>query len=626
MEIEHVHTIFDENYSRIIKEIQNTRKLLKNGSYFDDDDFDEYDFPFVAYDTYYGKELFINDISNRINYNVRQNSEMMIKVEQLWTEISNVIQEYKYKEQEHKLEQEELERQQQITENKRRVRRRLEISQEQLNSAKEEVNRMLELKVKKSVKQFMENKIISKIPMEEQEKLWHYYEDNFKQNNEGIKLRIGTKDNPLIIMPPKQPSDINTFLALHIQNDEDIETNDNKATQIIEQYKFTKKLKPIELYLLLIKPNNTADYPYLRRFDNQIEFGSKTLSDWYERYKMIYKEANPEGSKSLSSTVMTPIEDTKDEIKILFPYRSKIKAYEKVNKEYIDISPTTDVKDHRMKDLRRAQRPYFSNYPNSWEIDIAFASDPKYKGFLNQYLFCININTKYLRVYPIKGKNALEITLVITQFLDELPVGNVRGDGEKAFKTVFDNIKPVNPNLKTYFTTSPFTNRNRVVDSVIRNFRNVLSNPYHFADNDKVQQLVKIYNQTPHAAFKNKYTPIQVQNNPDLEGYFIRQWESELRDVMIEQKRLGIKDYKPGNVLEVHIDFGETALKFTKKRRIMNHLATFVEYRNGNVFCKPITMNNKYSRDGIEIPIQFTRKIADNIEQIPSSYKTLFSI
>jgi hypothetical protein len=137
---------------------------------------------------------------------------------------------------------------------------------------------------------------------------------------------------------------------------------------------------------------------------------------------------------------------------------------------------------------------------------------------------------------------------------------------------------------------------------------------------------VKIYNQTPHAAFKNKYTPIQVQNNPDLEGYFIRQWESELRDVMIEQKRLGIKDYKPGNVLEVHIDFGETALKFTKKRRIMNHLATFVEYRNGNVFCKPITMNNKYSRDGIEIPIQFTRKIADNIEQIPSSYKTLFSI
>jgi hypothetical protein len=205
-------------------------------------------------------------------------------------------------------------------------------------------------------------------------------------------------------------------------------------------------------------------------------------------------------------------------------------------------------------------------------------------------------------------------------------VNNVRGDGEKAFKKVFDNIKSVNPNFKTYFTTSPFTNRNRVVDSVIRNFRNVLTNPYHFADNDKVQQLVKIYNQTPHAAFKNKYTPIQVQNNPDLEGYFIRQWESELRDVMIEQKRLGIKDYKPGNILEVHIDFGETALKFSKKRRNMNHLATFVEYRNGNVFCKPITMNNEYSRDGIEIPIQFTRKIADNIEQIPLSYKTLFSI
>jgi hypothetical protein len=38
-----------------------------------------------------------------------------------------------------------------------------------------------------------------------------------------------------------------------------------------------------------------------------------------------------------------------------------------------------------------------------------------------------------------------------------------------------------------------------------------------------IQEAVNKYNRTTHKAFDKQYSPLQVQNNPDLEEYFIRQ-------------------------------------------------------------------------------------------------------
>jgi hypothetical protein len=98
-------------------------------------------------------------------------------------------------------------------------------------------------------------------------------------------------------------------------------------------------------------------------------------------------------------------------------------------------------------------------------------------------------------------------------------------------------------------------------------------------------ELVDDYNHIFYFAFYHLFTPFQVQFTRDLERYFIKENEYRLQDINERQEEAGLRDYKPGNILLIHLDFAKTGSKFTKKRRTFNKLAKFIYYDFGNVKC-----------------------------------------
>jgi hypothetical protein len=110
--------------------------------------------------------------------------------------------------------------------------------------------------------------------------------------------------------------------------------------------------------------------------------------------------------------------------------------------------------------------------------------------------------------------------------------------------------------------------------------------------------LVEDYNHTPHNAFYGMFTPFQVQFTRDLERYFIKENEYKLEKINQMQEKNNLKDYKPGNILLIHLDFSKTASRFIKKRRTFNKLARFISYDFGNVKCHVYNVTEKY----IKIP------------------------
>jgi hypothetical protein len=64
---------------------------------------------------------------------------------------------------------------------------------------------------------------------------------------------------------------------------------------------------------------------------------------------------------------------------------------------------------------------------------------------------------------------------------------------------------------------------------------------------------VNLYNRTKHKAFDKRYSPVEVQNNPELEEYFIRRNQEKLNDALKRQRYNEFLDYEPENILLVHI-------------------------------------------------------------------------
>jgi hypothetical protein len=95
---------------------------------------------------------------------------------------------------------------------------------------------------------------------------------------------------------------------------------------------------------------------------------------------------------------------------------------------------------------KKFQRSYFSPKRNSWEIDLMFIN---YKDY--------NAGLKYEQILEVLGH--------IIQY----------GDSEKAF-ILTDNIKRffASNGISYFFTSNHHTNRNRVVDRVIRTLRDMM--------------------------------------------------------------------------------------------------------------------------------------------------------
>ncbi|KAA6385424.1 MAG: hypothetical protein EZS28_019047, partial [Streblomastix strix] len=190
----------------------------------------------------------------------------------------------------------------------------------------------------------------------------------------------------------------------------------------------------------------------------------------------------------------------------VFPFKSKVKQYEKINQ--VKITIPTQIKDAKVKPLNKLQRHYFSPKLGSWEIDLVFGVNSVTRR-RQHYLFAININTKYLVVIPliVDEKNATYILAALKKLINQVYVNNIRGDCETGFKANIIRQFCEDNKISLYFTGSPYTQHNRVVDSVIRTIRNGFGQDLiGFATPSQMQQMVEICNKTPHLAFMNSPT------------------------------------------------------------------------------------------------------------------------
>ncbi|KAA6389701.1 MAG: hypothetical protein EZS28_014775 [Streblomastix strix] len=336
-----------------------------------------------------------------------------------------------------------------------------------------------------------------------------------------------------------------------------------------------------------------AEQNVLINHADDVQIIGKTLLEWYviyqteaEKYNAPLRRARSIRRQDINiSHVSEQIKRVGQPPALLqvFPFKSKIKQYEQINQ--VKITNPTQIKDIKVKPRNKLQRPYFSPKLGSWEIDLVFGINPVTRR-RQHYLFAININTKYLVVIPliVDEKNARYILDALTKLIKQVYVNNIRGDGETGFKANIIKRFCNDNRITFYFTGSPFTQHNRVVDSVIRTIRNGFGQDLlGFASPSQMQQMVEIYNKTPHLAFMNKFTPKQVQYNREFEGKFIRQKQAQLEQVMIRQQQENLLDFKNGNILMVHADFSRLPIRFQKQRRQFNELATFIACKNGNV-------------------------------------------
>ncbi|KAI5495125.1 hypothetical protein TVAGG3_0782090 [Trichomonas vaginalis G3] len=111
-----------------------------------------------------------------------------------------------------------------------------------------------------------------------------------------------------------------------------------------------------------------------------------------------------------------------------------------------------------------------------------------------------------------------------------------------------------------------------------------------------IQQLVYYYNNTWHRTINMK--SVEMKNDISKEWEYIRKQMERLNDVKREQINSGLMNFKQGDKVLIHLDYGKTDKSMTKRRRRFDTIAEFVRYINGNAL---VEVDNKL----IEIPIYF---------------------
>jgi hypothetical protein len=312
------------------------------------------------------------------------------------------------------------------------------------------------------------------------------------------------------------------------------------------------------------------------------------------------------------------------------------------------------VPDFKLKPLHQLYRPYFSPQFDSYEMDYVNTGrffDEKNQVHIQNYLFVININTKYLFSVPLPAGEAPSVERttqaleVVFQKLYPKSIDNLRADADTAFGRTDLNIdisitnKKLSQNQRTlfnylnfkgvkrvFFSSSKFTNKNRCVDRAIRTIRDLVGQKViRLLNPDIVEHLVDLYNQTPHSAFLHKFSPSEVQNNPEIEGVYIRHQKRVLQEVQDKESEVGINLYKPGNIIMIYIPKDKTSHQFDKRRRNFSDLAVFINYKNGNVVCELLDQL-LFKNPIIEIPIYYTKFVSDNVYTLPQIYKDVFVI
>jgi len=252
------------------------------------------------------------------------------------------------------------------------------------------------------------------------------------------------------------------------------------------------------------------------------------------------------------------------------------------------------IKDGKLKIYSKGlKKPTFWREPGYYEVDLM---QLKYINFAEQnitsskarinkkstgyILFMIGINTKYVFIFNLETKSQEELLQAIENIMKKIktPIKGIKFDGESG-------LKALNLNIEKYSNSSPYSNHNRIVDRVIKTFRDALGvdiNNDLFNDFDKVRQLRKFYNNRVNRS--TGYTPKEMHNNPALEWVYIGKKEQELLQVKRNLKNKGLLNLKPNQLLQVSVTDKNNRLK--KKQRTFDRLARFIKYTGGNAEVK----------------------------------------
>ena len=432
-------------------------------------------------------------------------------------------------------------------------------------------------------------------------------------------------ENDLVRMAPdislEHLPEINKQIQLHIQN---INTVVSKSIdKVLRQNLHNPNLPPDDE--LLKKVMIPTDYNALSKAYNLMErlddlYGSRTLRNILDEIKITHRrnqlnlKASEESRQKAQSKKkmlqhMVSIRPDVSGATIAYPFKSKVKSYTKANSRHVHYNyiPTLHIPDEK-----QFHRPYYSNEPGGWEIDLAF----KICNSNDIWLFCININTRYLVVYSIPDKSSNNIINRMTELIQNYDVRSVRGDGEKGFKSLDGLLQ--NHGISRFWTSSKFTFHNKIVDSVIKTIRNAIG--YRDISAEQLQQIVNYYNHTKHNGIG--CTPFEMQNNIDLEYQYIRWCNNKLQKALLLQDLYKMNRYEPGNILLVHVDKSKTSNLFEKRRTYYDRLGEFLEYINGNVRVRlltPVLIGKKPVSD-IVLPIFHTMLLAKNKSSIPDQY------
>jgi hypothetical protein len=151
----------------------------------------------------------------------------------------------------------------------------------------------------------------------------------------------------------------------------------------------------------------------------------------------------------------------------------------------------------------------------------------KFRGY-DRILILIDILSRKAFAYPMKSNKLDEIKENYNKFLKEVPKPYLLIGDDEFNKSSFIKLNQENE-TKTSFVVSKEEhissgNSLGIIDRFIRTFRSLLLKYMVLNDTtnwlDAIDKLLKNYNNTPHSAFKNAYTPNEVWKSEKLQDKF----------------------------------------------------------------------------------------------------------
>ena len=184
----------------------------------------------------------------------------------------------------------------------------------------------------------------------------------------------------------------------------------NEKTRIKDIKEFAKRLlinfNHDEQAYLIKNPygeyNERAQYLYEK-------MNNLTLDEYYETYKDDWRDKHNVERKDYRKykSLMPDI--------LNYPFKSKRNDY--INDVIKDN--LNNIPDYRIN--KKLMKPTYATHPYSYEIDIMFVQHPQFqKRYLKHYLVCVNVNTRYLFVFPIENRSEKSIISALKQLKIEV--------------------------------------------------------------------------------------------------------------------------------------------------------------------------------------------------------------